>query len=324
MPGHRVDILFDALYKNKAAVRLETDTLAATFLPEPGAKLASFFYKPLNREMLIQRPGPEYRDQPFDGEYVSGEASGMDDMFPTIDAWEYDRFPWEGIRMSDHGEVWSLPWDVEQKAGEVTFSVHGIRFPYRLSKTASFPFTGTLRLGYELKNLAGFDLECIWAAHIMLEVEAGARVLLPEEVDGVILAFDLHEELGTPGDTFPFPTIELPDGRMHDFTLMRPADQGGCYKYYLDRPLKDGECSVVYPRSGIRFTCRFPAEQVPYFGILPNEGVWDGLYNLFLEPCTAPMDRPDRAREYESSFILKAGDKVQWYLDLSIDPVEAG
>jgi hypothetical protein len=57
---------------------------------------------------------------------------------------------------------------------------------------------------------------------------------------------------------------------------------------------------------------------VPYLGVLPNEGGWQELYNIFLEPCTAPFDRPDAARYRGQGSTLKGGAVQTWHLNLTL------
>src|SRR5512139_3356911 len=125
-------------YKDQPAYTLETPQALAQFIPGQGAKLASLVFKPRNFELLVQRSDPAYRLQPFDGDYVAGECSGLDDMFPTIDTCYYDRYPWEGVKMADHGEVWSLAWDLAVRDDRLHFATYGVRFPYWLEKWVSF------------------------------------------------------------------------------------------------------------------------------------------------------------------------------------------
>src|SRR5512133_2380160 len=133
-------------YKDQPAVTLESAMLAAQFLPGIGAKLCSLVYKPAGVELLLQRPAPEYRQAPYDGDYVAqGECSGFDEMFPSIDRGFYEAYPWRGTPLPDHGEVWSLPWEYSERDAELEFSVHGVRFPYRLEKWVRFTDEGTLR-----------------------------------------------------------------------------------------------------------------------------------------------------------------------------------
>ena len=66
--------IFPSRYKDLEAVTIESEGIKAQFLPGVGAKMASLVYKPLNYELLVQRPGEVYRQQPFDGDYVAGEC----------------------------------------------------------------------------------------------------------------------------------------------------------------------------------------------------------------------------------------------------------
>src|SRR5688572_3901321 len=117
-------------YKNKESIVIESEALRAEFLADPGAKLVSLINKQAGYEYLVQREDKIYRDQPFGGDYIKGECSGYDDMFPTIDKCDYENEPWKGVEMVDHGEVWSLPWRFVQTNGVLEFLVQGIHFPY--------------------------------------------------------------------------------------------------------------------------------------------------------------------------------------------------
>src|SRR6266496_2292641 len=145
--------VIDSSYKDLAAVTVESEALAAQFLPGSGGKLASLVYKPLGLELLVQRPGETYLKQPYDGDYVAGECSGFDDMFPTIDACFYQAYPWKGTPIPDHGEVWSLPWDREVDRDRLHLTTHGVRFPYRLEKWAAMAGPAALQIDYRLTNL---------------------------------------------------------------------------------------------------------------------------------------------------------------------------
>jgi galactose mutarotase-like enzyme len=305
-------------YKDQKAFTLESEQVRAQFLPEIGAKLASLVYKPLNFELLVQRPSPEYRLQPFDGDYVAGECSGLDDMFPTIDLSYYDRFPWAGTKLADHGEVWSLPWETTVEGDRLHFAVNGVRFPYRLEKWVHFTRAGVLRLDYQLTNLSGFDFECVWAAHSMFNLEEDAELVLPGGVKSVLGTFDLPGKFGRYGDEFAWPVGTLPDGSARDFRKLRPKTARDAYKYYVKEKMPEGWCGVKFHRSNFSLVFSFPVETVPYLGVLTNEGGWQDLYNIFLEPCTAPFDRPDAARYRGQGAILKGGVVQRWHLNLTL------
>jgi galactose mutarotase-like enzyme len=309
-------IISPSTYKDQRAITIETGQVRAQFLPDQGSKLASLVYKPLTYEMLVQRPAPQYKNQPFDGDYVAGECSGLDDMFPTIDACYYDRYPWAGTKMADHGEVWSLAWQESIEGDGLRFSVNGVRFPYHLEKQAHFTGEGVLRLDYKLTNLSGFDFDFVWAAHPMFNLEEGAELVLPDGVEQIVVTFDIPGKLGAYGDVFSWPVCRLRDGSPRDLHKMRPKAARDAYKYFVKGKMPEGWCGVKYPRSNISLVMSFPVEQVPYLGVLPNEGGWQDLYNIFLEPCTAPFDRPDAARYRGQVSTLRAGAVYTWHLNL--------
>ncbi len=309
-------------YKDQPAVTIETEQVTAQFLPHIGAKLCSLVYRPAGRELLVQRPGAAYRVAPYDGDYVGqGECSGLDDMFPTIDRCYYAGYPWQGTPVPDHGEVWSLPWSHRvEDDGRLYFGVHGVRFPYRLEKWASFGGEASLRLDYRLTNLAPFDLDCLWAAHPMFNLEEGAELILPQGVERAVTIFCYSGSLGGYGHEFTWPCTTDREGQPRDLRRMRPKAARDAYKYFVKDPMPEGWCALTYPASNFTLALGFPLAQVPYLGILPNEGGWQDLYNIFLEPATAPYDRPDVARLHGRCSSIKAGATCEWYLVLALAP----
>ena len=307
-----------ATYKDQKAIKIETDQVLAVLLPEQGAKLASLVYKPLNYELLVQRPAPLYSIQPFDGDYVAGECSGLDDMFPTIDACYYNRYPWNGTKMADRGEVWSLPWETSVEEEQIYFSVYGVRFPYRLEKWIHFTSENVLRLDYRATNLSPFDFDFVWSAHPMFYLEEGAELVLPEGIQQIVGTFSIPGKSITYGDEFSWPVDALTDGDPRDFRKLKPKTSRLAYKYFVKGRMPEGWCGVKFHKSNFSLVLSFPVERVPYLGILPNEGGWQDLYNIFLEPCTASFDRPDAARYRDQVSILRGGSIYEWHLNLTL------
>lgn len=311
-----MEIIRGSQYKNKASIVLENDWLRAEFTPDPGAKLVSLVAKESGYEFLVQRPGETYREQPFGGHYTDGECSGFDDMFPTIDGCAYHKDPWKGIQMADHGEVWSLPWDVETQEGVIHFSVAGVRFPYLLQKQVQLAGERTLRFSYTLVNNGPADFDFLWAGHFMLNIEVGTQVLVPDDCKEVIsILTNTGREYG---ERMAWPMFKDEGGKAYRADISRPESSNGFEKYYFTNKLSKGWCELRYPRGDKRIRIGFSAETVPYLGILMNENGWDGLYNIFVEPCTVCYDRPDTAEKYGQVSRVKAGDRYTWAVDLTI------
>lgn len=309
-------MVYETVYKDQLAVAVENEALRFLFLPETGASVASILWKKENRELLVQRPEPVYRRVAFDKSYVDAECSGMDDMFPTIDACHYERFPWGGVKLADHGEVWNLSCDRVLSSSGVSFTAHGIRLPYLFRKKAAFRDDRTLRLEYRVENPTPFEMDFIWAGHIMLRAEPGLKLQVPEGCTAAQAVFSNTGRIGGYAQEFCYPTFTDAQGVRRDMSRMGEAD-GSCEKFYFKEKLLEGNCGVLYP-DGLMFKIGFPANRVPYLGILLNRGGFMDIFNLFVEPCTAPFDRPDVARLMGKCSVVPAQSAYSWYLDLSV------
>ena len=307
-------------YKDQPAVTIESDVLSAQFLPGTGAKLCSLLHKPSGTELLLQRPDERYRVAGYDGDYVAdGECSGCDEMFPSIDRCFYEGYPWRGTPIPDHGEVWSLPWSCGKEKGKLHCSTYGVRFPYRLEKWVSLVDRDTLRSEYRLTNVSPFPFDFMWASHMMLNLEEGAQLGLPDGVTKVVTALNFDDSLGRYGDEFDWPVATLPDGRQRDLRCMQPGSARSAVKYFVKGPMPEGRATLTYPRSGFTLRLAWPVEKVPYFAALVNECGWQDLYSVFVEPATASFDRVDIARVRGECSTVQAASTYEWYLDIGVD-----
>lgn len=309
----------ESAYKDQPAITIESEAIRAQYLPGIGAKMASLVYKPRDFELMVQAPGNEYLLQPFDGNYVDGECTGFDDMFPTIDLCYYDRFPWQGTKMADHGEVWSLPWHLETDDEKLRFSVYGVRFPYKLEKWVRFCGDSRLRLDYRLTNLSAFSFDFLWAAHMMINIEQGTELVLPGGVNRIVGTLDVTGTFGAYGDEYDWPIGTMVGGERRDLCRLRPRSVQEAYKYYIKGRMPEGWCGLKYHQSDFSLALSFPVTQVPYLGILPNEGGWRDYYNIFLEPCTASFDRPDAARYRGECSTVMGNSTYEWHLNIVLE-----
>jgi len=304
------------MYKNKKSIVLENTKIRAEFIPDPGGKLSSFINKETGYEYLVQRKNPIYRDQPFNGVFVDGECSGYDDMFPTIDTCKYENEPWKGVEMADHGEVWSLPWEYALDNLTLHMSVKGVRFPYKLEKNIYFRNENSLRFDYTLTNYSPFDFEFLWAGHLMINIVEGTIVEVPDDCKQIVTI--LTNGNGAFGDINDWPFLKDKHGNSYRADIARSEDVMGFEKYYFNNKLKDGWCKLKYPDNKNKLKISFPVSTVPYLGILMNEGGWDNLYNIIIEPCSVCYDRPDMAKKYGQVSKVEASGIYCWYNEIMI------
>jgi hypothetical protein len=305
-------------YKDQPAYTLESEQIQVLILPQCGAALASLIYKPLNKQILFQRPGDRYRTQPYDGVYTDGENAGIDDMFPTIDACSCLQPPWKGILLPDHGEVWSLPWNATIEEDGLTLSVHGVRLPYKLEKRIGFIAPDILRIDYSLTNYSPFPFDYLWAAHTMFNSEEGAEIVLPSGIKSVALTFSNKATPGKYGDQLDWPKTTLSNGNTRDLSQIRSISSNSVYKYYIQGPMPAGWCAARFHHSGYALGLSWTAERVPYLAVLPNEGGWDNTNSLYFEPSTCSFDRPDIGRYRGEVSTLNGFATHEWSLNLSL------
>ena len=303
-------------YKDEEAIVLQNDALKVVVLPRWGAKLASIFYKPLGLELLWQNPGKQYRKTVYGDPYEAGEASGFDEMFPTITRCFYEGEPWQGTEMPDHGEVWSIPWEYEITEKQLLLSVKGVHFPYTLQKSVYLD-EAAVHQQYRVANQSVSDFDYIWAAHPLFNTTEGMKLIVPQGMHSIINAVP-SKRLGPYGRTYDFPTAKLEDGRIFELSSVPKKNSADYQKYWFLGKVKEGWCSLHNPHKRLNIDMGWPREELPYLGVWVNEGGWEGQYNIAPEPATGAMDRVDLSKMWGMGSLLRSGEVKQWRLSISV------
>ncbi len=278
-----------ANYKDRPAQVVESSALIATFLPEDGAKMASLRVKESGRELLVVRKGKQYKVLDYAGDYCEAECSGFDDMFPTIDPFVLSDGPYKGVPYPDHGEVCRLPYTVHRDGEKIVFRAKSKLFPMEYEKAVWATEDGGIDIEYIYRNTGKAPFPFLWAGHMMLQGEDGARV------------FTSYSEDAAPELMFAtegFSQEELPTTHLSG----HEPGKGASYKYYYMKPMPEGGFGLSYA-DGSKLTLEVDPEKIPYLGIWFNNGKFQDLYSITPEPCTVPLDAVDRAalRGYEST-----------------------
>jgi len=307
-------------HKNVDALLLESASLAITVIPESGAKIQSIYHKDRQKELLCQSDGKEFRKAKYGAKFESGDLSGFDEVFPSIDECFYPGWPWSGTPVPDHGEVWALPWEAKIDENSVSLSVHGVRFPYRLEKRIEFLRDNCFRLSYRAFNLSNFDFDFIWCPHPFFVCAEDTRVVLPPSVKQIISTCSLENKLGEYGAIHSWPLTRLSTGADYDIAdVLHPAYAGKCEKFYALNQPPEGWCALHDTASGWAIGLSYPADRLPYLGIW--EGIINDQYVTALEPVTGALDRLDVSRLAGKAGLIKAGASYEWFLNLSIERV---
>jgi galactose mutarotase-like enzyme len=307
-------------YKKVDALLMETDLLAITIIPESGAKIQSIYNKERQKEVLYQSGRKEFRKSTYGAKFETGDVSGFDEILPSIDECFYPTWPWIGIPIPDHGELWALPWEYKVNGNSITLSVHGVRFPYKLEKKVEFLRDNCFRLSYKAFNLSDFDFDFIWSPHPYFVCDENTRVVLPPSVKEVMSTCSLENKLGDYGTIHPWPVTKTITGEEYDISdVLHPQYTGKCEKFYANNKPLEGWCALHNTSSGETIGLSYPTDKLSYLGVW--EGIINDKYITALEPVTGALDRLDMAKLAGKAGVIKARSEYEWFLNLTFQTV---
>ncbi len=285
-------------------------------LPGLGGKIASI--RNQGRELLAKNPRKAYTLARYAAPYAEFDASGFDECFPTIGPCPYPDYPWAGIEMPDHGELWSLPWLCQAAGNQLRLETSGIHIPYHFTKTISITEGGDIRFQYRVSNPTPFSFRFLWSAHPLFAPQPGMRIVLPAETR-VLVDWSKNDRLGKIWQEHPWPLTQDNNHNPVDLGLVLGSEAGLVDKLYTTH-LSEGWCALYNPQDGRYTAFVFSTLQIPYVGLSINLGGWPvdapGYYNLGLEPCSGFPDRLDQAIHRGDCPTIAPFASLEWEMEL--------
>lgn len=264
---------------------LENERIRATFLPQRGGKLASLITKRYELELLSQPPEGVYPPLWLGMPFEQGDASGMDDVFPSMG--DLPNIP-------DHGVVWTTPMGESMEEDTLVFTTSTPQWRYEKRVTL---VGDTLRLAWHIQNTSTEDYSFVWVSH-------GLWALTP---DTQFFCADMDKpaaDVITQGEPVERLSATLP---LAD-TLR---------KHYLVSPVSEGLCG--FTRDGLRVTLRFDPITLPYLGLWVTNGGWRGDHNFAWEPSTSYFDTLKRATQSGTQCTLAPWASYSFWLSITIE-----
>jgi len=291
-------------------------------LPGLGGKISSI--RSHGSELLANNPRKAMIPARYSAPYAEFDASGFDECFPTIGPCVYPDYPWSGIEVPDHGELWSVPWIWQVEGGQLRLESSGIHFPYHFTKTISITDAGAIRFQYHVSNPTPFPFRFLWSAHPLFAPQPGMRIVMPPETR-VLVDFSKNDRLGEIWQEHAWPHTQDRIGLPVDLGLILGPETGLVDKLYTTS-LSEGWCALYNPRDQRYAAFVFSTQQIPYVGLSINMGGWPfdgpGYYNLGVEPCSGFPDRLDLAIRQGSCPLLAAGASQEWEMRLHAGTAE--
>lgn len=297
-------------WHNFPAYALESEALRLVIVPDLGAKIVSVYDKTHQREWLVPPMRP-VRQTAYGDEFISQDMSGWDEMMPTIVACEY-----QGKTLPDHGEIWSIPWKVENMEDVLSFSVDGVALPYRFTRTAALVAPDKLELRYCLLNTGQRAFSYLWAAHPQFRADLATRIVLPPEVEQVVNVIENDPAWGAAGAFHPWPVAASISGAEWLLDYVRGVEHCACRKFYTRPEQHIGWAALVDEQRGCQLRLEWPAEFAPYLGLWIDEGMYNTAPVVALEPSNGYYDSLTRAIANQRVAMLEPGKQANWTLKL--------
>ena len=293
-------------------VTLENDVLRVDVWPQFGGKVSSVVDKADGFDLLFNYPSELPSGPQYGVPYGKGWYAGWDECFPAVAPGTYDRHPYNGVAVPDHGELWGLPTMSVPAKGGITTVWHGLRFGYRLTRKLFLDADSpSLVAEYTLVNLAPFEFHFVWAMHALMAMTT--PVELSFEQDSFRLSHDADGTDIQRGFTLPIAAEGVDLSRPDRL----PPKQG--WKAFSTE--KIGPAAVVrYPSRGrsLRVEYQSPDELPAYWGIWLNTGGWAGHHHFAVEPCTGRFDQIERAISDHSAGVVEALGRRDWSVRWSL------
>ncbi len=309
------------------ALSLENSGVRVVLVPKTGGRIVSLFDKSCDREWLLSPDqSHSYQRLAYGADFNSNTSGGWDEMFPTILAGNYPvPGKFSDVALPDHGEVWTMPWSVEDTVGQVYLTVQGKALPYRLARSVTLAGDHDVCLSYELTNLCDDDLFYLWAAHPQFACAPGCRILLPPEVREVtnVLPLEWGEEWGPIGTINPWPVKVGSNGKIIRQDVVRSTQLKTGRKFYI---LPDQEVSwaaLSDPESDTNLLMTWDTVSIPYFGVWIDEGALNQAASVAFEPSSGFFDDITLAWNNRRLSVLKPGDTNTWEINLTFNSLRS-
>jgi galactose mutarotase-like enzyme len=306
---------FYASWLGQPAITLENEIIRLTCVPGMGGKIVQLLDKRGGYEWLVEAGERPFHPVEYGAVFTRQDMSGWDEMFPTIDADTYPRDgKFRGSKLPDHGEVWSIPWDLSAEKDRIALTVEGLALPYVFERTITFLDADTLRFDYRVTNKGDEGFIYLWAAHPQFRATPHLRIRLNEAVNEVCNAYP-RPLWGDHGMRHTFPAARAADGQVYALDRRYQGDEPACHKVYVppERPIYSA--ALADEMTGYALHLRW-TQPVCYLGILVDTRMFNAESVIALEPSTSFYDSLTRACKMERTPLLAAHEQHTWSLDL--------
>ena len=299
---------------------LQNDRLRAVIVPELGGRVWELEDRRRGRQWLWHREDVPLAWAPPGASYDDVWAGGWEELFPNDAAGTF-----EGRRLPDHGEWWTLGWTVADAAG-------GERGVVRLTATSTIVGAlcekefrleagqATLEVRYRIRSTEAQPFHFLFKQHLPIRLTPGCRLQVPGgRVEPVDVSFGTWLNEPAPFD-WPVATTKA---AVTDLRVVPPRAAAAREFVYISN-LPEAWCAVEDPVAGASLRMDFDRQAFPYLWLFLSYGGWRNTYTAVLEPCTnMPKDLADAVRAGQSARLMP-GEEFATTVSVSLQGTEGG
>lgn len=302
---------------------------SVTLLPSLGGRIRDVTLG--GRQWLWHNPDLAFTAADEDASLGDAVGSGgFDECFPTIAACKLPSWVEGagGAKITERGALWRQRCDTRVGTGEfgnsATCTWHAAPLPLTLSRTVTVRPDGAVEFAYAATNIGAARAPFLWAAHPVLPLGDGTRLVLPPGArtrawmaDGIAL--------DTGDASHAWPRVRAGE-RVIDVT--RPASLGARFACTLFVELPRTETVIAVQEGRTRLEMRVHGRELSHAGVWINRGALApterkrprlrlrraATYStLTIGPCLgAPESLADALGDWETARWIEPGATARW------------
>jgi hypothetical protein len=260
-------------------------------IPELGGRISSLKDLRTGRDwMWFPIGGPKFFGNAAGDDFFKSPLVGLDECLPNIAPCS-----WKGRTLPDHGELWAVPWSVENKDwqnGMLRLSVRLNISPFNFTRTLELQ-ENEIRLTYELHNRSSSKELFLWSMHPLLRLQPGDDLELPAS------------------------TRALLDRNCWVDNLSTAQPEYNCDKLFAG-PLSEGWVTVHNHYTGDCLRFEWDVTENNTLGLWLSRGGWHGHHHFALEPANGEPDSLTAAAARNSCGAIAPHATVSWQVSLRV------
>jgi hypothetical protein len=280
---------------------LESALMRAEVAPAAGGKFVSLRSKRTGTEWLLPPLRPYEIASNATG-FELWDGGGFDECLPTVAS---------TATAPDHGEVWRHAWDEAPVDDGILLQTTALNGAISFARRAYLDGP-SLMLEYFVENRSDVPQTLLYCAHPLLRVQQTDRILLPSEVQKVMVEGSARDRLGRRGDRVAWPSPRTGE----DLSIVGSPDGLQADKLFAG-PLAQGWCALLRPSIDEGIEISFDADVLPWLGLWICRAAWPESsaakqYTVAFEPASAPADSLADAERAGTAWRLVPGERREW------------